>query len=513
MKKILFLLITALFVLTGCAESNPGEEAVIEVFKGSELGAYIEKTEVYTESTDPEELLGAEHQYTEKVGLFDNRYKTDSSDPSVVIEVFENKQDAQIRYDYYSMINECRKAFTESKDLKIDGMAVLKEAAVYQNGNIVMKALDTMGHNVAEAYFKVMETYLSDTNYSQKGLVSDEEYETLHKEAVDDRKNEAEAAVEKAASDILNQADRAVKDQLDKFKDALDDSALTETEKLISSTYSSGFFDQKRREWEESFNELKDLKAEKETEYQAEADRIDALITDALENPDQEKYDTISEAVNAVPDNYYFEKIIPSWNKKLSELKDTLIIMERDRNAAELNRKLDEAEKTLDPDLFDEIKESVKSYTYNNLYNDFIDDWNSRIRAIEDAVAKERRKKEIADFKASCKKIGYKEFSRNSEDYVGTPVYFKGEVIQVVDQDEDGAELRVNVTATGTYYTYYTDTVYVEYDNSDEISTTKILEDDIIEIWGYGAGDVSYTSVLGSKITIPAVLAKYIKVK
>ena len=85
-------------------------------------------------------------------------------------------------------------------------------------------------------------------------------------------------------------------------------------------------------------------------------------------------------------------------------------------------------------------------------------------------------------------------------------------MIQVVDQDAKGAELRVNVTAEGTYYTYYTDTIYVAYDNSDEINVSKILEDDIIEIWGIAAGDYSYTSIFGSKITLPAVYAKYIRV-
>ena len=73
--------------------------------------------------------------------------------------------------------------------------------------------------------------------------------------------------------------------------------------------------------------------------------------------------------------------------------------------------------------------------------------------------------------------------------------------------------LRVNVTLQGSaYYSYYTDTIYVVYDNSDEISVSKILEDDIIEIWGIAEGDYSYTSIFGSKITLPSVVAKYIKV-
>lgn len=127
MKTIILILMGALFILTGCAKSNPSAEELKALYtENSDLSKDIEEVIVYTENTDPEGLLGKEHQYVEKIGMEDKRYLSDDA-ADLVIEVFNNTQDAEIRHDYYSLVNECRKSFAEREGLIIDGKSSLPE--------------------------------------------------------------------------------------------------------------------------------------------------------------------------------------------------------------------------------------------------------------------------------------------------------------------------------------------------------------------------------------------------
>ena len=99
--------------------------------------------------------------------------------------------------------------------------------------------------------------------------------------------------------------------------------------------------------------------------------------------------------------------------------------------------------------------------------------------------------------------------ARNPENFKGTNVKVTGEVIQALYGSE-GIDLRVNITKEGNYATYYTDTIYVVY--YPEEGEDKILEDDIITIYGTAQGDYTYTSTLGGPITLPLVYGKYIEI-
>ena len=512
MKKIILILMGALFILTGCAKSNPSAEELKALYtENSDLSKDIEEVIVYTENTDPEGLLGKEHQYVEKIGMEDKRYLSDDA-ADLVIEVFNNTQDAEIRHDYYSLVNECRKSFAEREGLIIDGKSSLPEYHLFLHGNIVMRAAGSVRKNAADAYFKVLEQLLSDGRYRQTLTVNDEEYQALHKSMVEDQKSEIEEEIQKKAKAVGDSADITVAAALNMFEKKPDDSNLENAEKLIDETYKGKFFDSLRSEWQKRLDELKEVKEKNEAEYQKTADQINALLAESEADPDMEKYNACVTAVSEVPDNYWFRKLEPEWNSRLKALKNAAVLAERDRNAADITEQIKKLESSLDTSLYDELVERLSHVRNESLYAEYVDGWLEQMNALKEKIEEKKHVEEIQAFKDSCKSIEYREFSRNSESYKGTHVYFKGEVIQVVDQDAKGAELRVNVTAEGTYYTYYTDTIYVAYDNSDEINVSKILEDDIIEIWGIAAGDYSYTSIFGSKITLPAVYAKYIRV-
>lgn len=123
--------------------------------------------------------------------------------------------------------------------------------------------------------------------------------------------------------------------------------------------------------------------------------------------------------------------------------------------------------------------------------------------------AKKKAEQEEQEFKESCKKYSFEELARNPEKIEGTNVKITGEVIQAL-YGNDSVDLRINITKEGTYTTYYTDTVYVVYYPED--GEDKILEDDIVTVYGTAQGDYSYTSTIGSRITLPLIYGKYVTI-
>ncbi len=130
----------------------------------------------------------------------------------------------------------------------------------------------------------------------------------------------------------------------------------------------------------------------------------------------------------------------------------------------------------------------------------------------EKEAEKERKAaEEVKKYKDSCQTYTYNELARNPSAMKGKPVKVTGKVIQSMKSTYgNSVTLRVNITKTGSYYTYYTDTVYVTYTYPDS-SAERILEDDIITIYGDSTGETSYQSTLSGTVTIPSIDAKYIE--
>lgn len=112
-----------------------------------------------------------------------------------------------------------------------------------------------------------------------------------------------------------------------------------------------------------------------------------------------------------------------------------------------------------------------------------------------------------ADYQKQCKKYDYNELARNPNKYKGQKIKFTGEVIQVQEGWFNSVTLRVNVTKGE--YGFWEDTIWVDYTYSDE-NESKILKDDIIDIYGEFKRQKTYTTVLGSSMSIPQIDAKYI---
>lgn len=109
-------------------------------------------------------------------------------------------------------------------------------------------------------------------------------------------------------------------------------------------------------------------------------------------------------------------------------------------------------------------------------------------------------------FKTECKKYSYDEIARNPDSYESKPAKFTGEVIQVIEEGNEYT-LRVNITR-GEYF--WDDTILVSYIKQDS-SEPRILEDDIITMYGTLGGTYTYETIFGSSLTVPLLHATYIE--
>jgi hypothetical protein len=124
-------------------------------------------------------------------------------------------------------------------------------------------------------------------------------------------------------------------------------------------------------------------------------------------------------------------------------------------------------------------------------------------------VVDERSPEEIKnEFILTCKGYDYREISRNPDNYLSEPCKFKGKVIQV---QESGLNVTLRINVTEGSYGSWDDTIYVDYKRLDS-AESRILDDDIIMIYGTLNGIKTYTTVLRSKMSIPWVKAKYIEI-
>lgn len=144
-----------------------------------------------------------------------------------------------------------------------------------------------------------------------------------------------------------------------------------------------------------------------------------------------------------------------------------------------------------------QLKYKSNSKDIDNIYNEFKTEYE-----------KEEAKKQEEDFKSKCNEYTFEQLARNPDKIKGNSVKVKGKVIQVLES-KNTISLRVNITKDS--YGYYKDTIYVTYIN--EAGADRILEDDIITIWGGALGNYKYTSILGAEITLPWIEAEYVELE
>lgn len=114
-------------------------------------------------------------------------------------------------------------------------------------------------------------------------------------------------------------------------------------------------------------------------------------------------------------------------------------------------------------------------------------------------------------FKDSCIRYSYDSLARRPDIYKGSNVKLAGKVVQVMEEGND-IQLRVDITQEKSTYSsmyWYDDTILVTYTRN---SNDRILEGDVIAMYGIMAGNYTYTTVLGANLTVPLMHAMYISI-
>ena len=111
------------------------------------------------------------------------------------------------------------------------------------------------------------------------------------------------------------------------------------------------------------------------------------------------------------------------------------------------------------------------------------------------------------EYKESCETIAYDKLARQPDKYEGKDIKIFGKVIQVLE-DSGSSEINLRVaTKKDEFGGYYDDVVLVTYTYGE--GDDKILEDDMITLWGSYGNTYTYESTMGGKITVPLLNAKY----
>ena len=125
------------------------------------------------------------------------------------------------------------------------------------------------------------------------------------------------------------------------------------------------------------------------------------------------------------------------------------------------------------------------------------DDQQKSITAkINDLKQKEDAEKLVKEKEKYNTGITYKQLVRNPEGYNGEYCKFKGEVLQVIE-NRRYSYLRIAVNNNPN------DMLYVKYNPS--IVDSRVLEGDIVTIYGISTGLYTYVNILGMPISMPSM--------
>lgn len=145
----------------------------------------------------------------------------------------------------------------------------------------------------------------------------------------------------------------------------------------------------------------------------------------------------------------------------------------------------------------DKTTEALKAYQASKgiNVNGVITDELLETMDVQDQVSEAAKKESMkAEYSSD---YSYNTIARDSESFKDTKVKFRGKVLQEGDSGEGISYIRLAVDSN------YDTVLFVTY-TSDQVSV-RILEDDILTIYGTVVGDYSYETVMGATMTLPWV--------
>lgn len=140
-------------------------------------------------------------------------------------------------------------------------------------------------------------------------------------------------------------------------------------------------------------------------------------------------------------------------------------------------------------------------------YDEYVEEMKPYVEKAE-AIEKEEAAQKVNEAAAEKKKqaekkkkgydtgITYDQLARTPDKYEGEKIKFKGEVLQVMEED---GTVTIRLAVNGNY----DDVIIGGYDS--DLVDSRVLEGDTITIYGESGGLYSYDAVLGNPVTIPLI--------
>lgn len=124
-------------------------------------------------------------------------------------------------------------------------------------------------------------------------------------------------------------------------------------------------------------------------------------------------------------------------------------------------------------------------------------------------IAEEERLKMEKQKYLNAEQPNYRELSRRPSDFYKKKVSFYGQIVQIIEQNNNKVEFRMYVTQNCNYTCIWVDDIYVTFRKEDSYN---LLEEDIVTVYGDFKGVEKYETVLGVERSIPVIEAKYLKI-
>jgi len=106
----------------------------------------------------------------------------------------------------------------------------------------------------------------------------------------------------------------------------------------------------------------------------------------------------------------------------------------------------------------------------------------------------------VDSVKSKAIDVPYTDLYRYNENYVGQYVHYRGQVLQT--STENGTTWWRIATKASEYGGYSEDVILLAADN---YSGLRLLEGDIVDVWGQSTDLVTYTAIMGNEITVPLI--------
>ena len=121
-----------------------------------------------------------------------------------------------------------------------------------------------------------------------------------------------------------------------------------------------------------------------------------------------------------------------------------------------------------------------------------------QVKADQEAEAAAAVQAEKSAYINGCETVSYDAVARNPDSYEGRHIQVRGKVLQVQEGWFNSVTIRLDSNGNTWYITY-----------TRAEGESRILEGDVITAYGECSGVTSYTTVLGSKLTVPSMKMQY----